>query len=45
MSAGTCYKTGAPTNEPDDLAPGGPLIDGDADRPIAVAPVPGCRSE
>ncbi len=45
MSAGTCYKTGAPTIEPDDLAPEVPLTDADADCPIALAPVPGGGTE
>ena len=46
MSAGACYDTGAPTIEPDDiLAPEAPLMDSDADGPIAVAPVPACGTE
>jgi hypothetical protein len=46
MFAGTCHDTGAPTVEPDDiLAPEGPLMDADADCPIAVAPVPACGTE
>ena len=46
MSAGTCYDTGAPTIEPDDIpAPEAPLMDTDADCPIADAPVPGCGTE